>query len=474
TFFSVTMWGSVLESFHWQNLGYLFYFADPWKLQSYTTVEEIPQYIELAKSWMLLLISLEMLVNTESYSFPDTITSVCAGLSSMQMKIQGLTITAFLYPYVWQYLHIVELSPGSLSSWIICFLFQDLVYYLGHRGIHEWGFLWGFHAPHHSSEHYNLSTAIRQGSIQEIAMMFFDFMQAVVVPPTMYIPHKALNILYQFWIHTEQMPYLGPLEYVLNTPSSHRVHHGRNPYCIDRNYGATLIIWDRIFGTYAKERPEEPVVYGLVTPSDTFNQLRLQTAEFKYYLFTKPFLKNEDGTDMFPGWALKIKTMFAPPGAYPGTETKRFFLWHCMKDNEEGIPAINKADVIPFYNNVGAFAKLYHITQFVAVLFINFTTVLNPEYTPSSSYDALIVYIIVAWTIQSFGYYFDHEYPFSIKFDIARLVFIAAVCTLFPNTVHANLMQPYALISLGVLAVAFFTRNVPGQREAAKLRSHQE
>ncbi|GMR50685.1 hypothetical protein PMAYCL1PPCAC_20880 [Pristionchus mayeri] len=469
------MWASLLEAFHWQNLGYFFFLTDPWKLQSYTNIEDIPQYIELAKSWAFLLMALEILFNPDSYSFPDTITSICSGLASMQIKIQGLGITAFLYPYVWQYIHIVDLTAaGTLSTWLICFLFQDFVYYLGHRAIHEWGFMWGFHTSHHSSEYYNLSTALRQGAIQEFAMMFFDFIQAIIVPPTMYIPHKALSLLYGLWIHTNAMPYLGPLEYILNTPSAHRVHHGRNPYCIDRNYGGTLIIFDRIFGTYAKERDEEPVVYGLVSPSNTFNQLRLQTAEFKYYLFTKPFLKNEDGTDMFPGWPLKIKTMFAPPGAYPGTDTKQFFLWRCMKDNEEGIPAVNKADVAPFYKNVGSFAKLYLIAQFFAVVFINFTTVLSPDYLPSSSYDAVIVYIIVAWSIQSFGYYFDHEYPFSIKFDCARLLFIASMATLIPTTVHASLMLPYAMVSLGALAVLYTTKSVPGQTETEKIRSHHE
>ncbi|GMS93098.1 hypothetical protein PENTCL1PPCAC_15273, partial [Pristionchus entomophagus] len=247
------------------------------------------------------------------------ITSICAGLSSMLITIQGVTLTAYFYPIVWEHIHLVDLTPGTFYSWIIAFLLTDFCYYLGHRAIHEWGFMWGFHSTHHSSEYYNLSTALRQGSIQEFAMMFFDFLQAVIVPPTMYIPHKALSLLFGIWQHTEIIPHLGPFEYIFNSPSPHRVHHGRNPYVYDRNYGGTLIIWDRMFGTYAAERDEEPVVYGLVTPSNTFNQLRVQSSSTYIKYFTKPFLKNEDGTDMFPRWALKIKTMFAPPCAYPGT-----------------------------------------------------------------------------------------------------------------------------------------------------------
>ncbi|KAE9415272.1 hypothetical protein Angca_008435, partial [Angiostrongylus cantonensis] len=107
-------------------------------------------------------------------------------------------------------------------------------------------------------------------------MVFFDLMQALVIPPNIFIIHRYLNLLYQFWLHTSAVPYLGPLEYFLNTPSSHRVHHGRNPYCIDKNYGGTLIIWDRLFGTYQPERRDEEIAYGLVTPVASFNQIWCQ------------------------------------------------------------------------------------------------------------------------------------------------------------------------------------------------------
>ncbi|VDN32872.1 unnamed protein product, partial [Cylicostephanus goldi] len=133
---------------------------------------------------------------------------------------------------------------------------------------------------HHSSEYYNLSTALRQGAIQDFATMGFDLLQATIIPPNIFLVHRYFNLIYQFWLHAnvglltsilnsnydnskhlkkcdcqefDAVPYLGPLEYFFNTPSSHRVHHGRNPYCIDRNYGGTLIIWDRLFGTYEPE-----------------------------------------------------------------------------------------------------------------------------------------------------------------------------------------------------------------------------
>ncbi|XP_077866610.1 alkylglycerol monooxygenase-like [Saccoglossus kowalevskii] len=138
----------------------------------------------------------------------------------------------------------------------------------------EVNFMWAAHQVHHSSEDYNLGTAIRQSIFQRhTAWIFYLPMALFVSPPTAYV-HIQFVTLYQFWIHTEFVGSLGPVEYILNTPSHHRVHHGRNPYCIDKNYGGTLIIWDRLFGTFAPER--ERVVYGLVHPIASWNPFYIQ------------------------------------------------------------------------------------------------------------------------------------------------------------------------------------------------------
>ncbi|KAK6058941.1 fatty acid hydroxylase family protein [Cooperia oncophora] len=141
--------------------------------------------------------------------------------------------------------HIIDLPKDSISTWILCFFTQDLAIYLGHRATHEAGVLWSVHEIHHTSEYYNLSTALRLSINQDIFILLFDLLQTLAIPPNIFIAHKYLNYIFAFWLHSNAVPYLGPLEYFLNTPSSHRVHHGRNPYCIDRNYGAVLIIWDR-------------------------------------------------------------------------------------------------------------------------------------------------------------------------------------------------------------------------------------
>ncbi|VDM82177.1 unnamed protein product [Strongylus vulgaris] len=212
------------------------------------------------------------------------------------------------------------------------------------RVILEAGVFWSFHQMHHSSEYYNLSTALRQGAMQDVATMLFDLMQATVIPPNVFLVHRYLNLIYQFWLHASDVatmlfdlmqatvippnvflvhrylnliyqfwlhasavPYLGPLEYFFNTPSSHRVHHGRNPYCIDRNYGGTLIIWDRLFGTYEAERKGEEIAYGLVTPVASFDQLWCQFFEFKALGYDKGQMKDMNGKEIFPGFWNKMK-----------------------------------------------------------------------------------------------------------------------------------------------------------------------
>jgi len=154
----------------------------------------------------------------------------------------------------------------------------DLIYYWNHRFMHEWRFMWAIHVVHHSSERYNLSTALRQ-TWTDVAGTFvpYGLLSLLGIRPALIGQARGINLLYQFWIHTEMINRLGPLERVLNTPSHHRVHHGSNPQYLDRNYGSILIVWDRLFGSFEPE--VEPVVYGLTKNIKTFNPVRIAFAE---------------------------------------------------------------------------------------------------------------------------------------------------------------------------------------------------
>jgi sterol desaturase/sphingolipid hydroxylase (fatty acid hydroxylase superfamily) len=156
----------------------------------------------------------------------------------------------------------------------------DFLYYWNHRASHESRWLWAVHVAHHSSERYNLSTALRQPVAEGVTLSVpYGVLGLLGVRPALIEHARGVNLIYQFWIHTETIRRLGRLERVLNTPSHHRVHHGSNRRYLDRNHGSILIIWDRLFGTFEEE--DEEVVYGLTRNIQTFNPLRIATHEWR-------------------------------------------------------------------------------------------------------------------------------------------------------------------------------------------------
>jgi sterol desaturase/sphingolipid hydroxylase (fatty acid hydroxylase superfamily) len=172
-----------------------------------------------------------------------------------------------------------DLGEGPLA-WALAIAGWDLVYYWNHRFMHEVRGLWAIHVVHHSSERYNLSTALRQPVADVLGVWLpYGVMSRFGIRPRLVAQARAINLLYQYWIHTDAIRTLGPAEEVLNTPSHHRVHHGSNQRYLDRNHGSILIVWDRLFGTFQRE--EEPVVYGLTRNIETHNPLRIATHEYR-------------------------------------------------------------------------------------------------------------------------------------------------------------------------------------------------
>ena len=167
----------------------------------------------------------------------------------------------------------IAAQAGALLAW-------DFIYYWNHRIQHESRWLWAIHVVHHSSEHYNLSTALRQPVAENFGMFVpYGLMAWFGFRPSVIETARAINLIYQFWIHTEAIDRMGLAEEILNTPSHHRAHHGVNQQYLDRNHGGILIVWDRLFGTF--EREKERVVYGLTKNIDTFNPLRIATHEYR-------------------------------------------------------------------------------------------------------------------------------------------------------------------------------------------------
>jgi sterol desaturase/sphingolipid hydroxylase (fatty acid hydroxylase superfamily) len=165
-------------------------------------------------------------------------------------------------------------------AWATAIVGWDFIYYWNHRCMHEVRGMWAIHVPHHSSERYNLSTALRQPVADALGVWLpYGLLSRAGIRPGLVQQARGINLLYQYWIHTDAIRTLGRAEEVLNTPSHHRVHHGSNQRYLDRNHGSILILWDRLFGTFQRE--EEPVVYGLTKNINTYAPTRIATHEYR-------------------------------------------------------------------------------------------------------------------------------------------------------------------------------------------------
>ena len=257
-----------------------------------------------------ILIGVELVVERFShrklYRLPDAISNLSCGITSQLSGLFMRVLAVGVYEVVYSNFAIFSLER-SWYYWLGLFLLTDLAYYWAHRMSHEINLFWGGHIVHHQSEEYNLSVALRQSSFQVVWTFAFSLPIALVGFSTVdFILVAAFNTLYQFWIHTEAINKMGWFEYVFNTPSHHRVHHGRNPKYIDKNHAGSLIIWDKMFGTFQAE--EERPTYGITKPIQSWNAI---WANFSHYNTMVHEMK------MITSWRDKFKYMFNKPGWLP-------------------------------------------------------------------------------------------------------------------------------------------------------------
>jgi sterol desaturase/sphingolipid hydroxylase (fatty acid hydroxylase superfamily) len=198
--------------------------------------------------------------------------------------VTGLAIGA-VYALVWRFAP-VRLPMSDWRTWVAGFVVVEFAYYWFHRASHEVRWMWASHAVHHTPEQMTLLSAIRLGwtNLFSGGWLFYAPVVLAGFDPRLVLALLAFDLHYQFFLHTEAVGKLGPLEWVLNTPSHHRVHHGSNASYLDRNYGGMVIVFDRMFGTFAKERAEEPVIYGLVHPLGVKNPIALALGEWRRLL----------------------------------------------------------------------------------------------------------------------------------------------------------------------------------------------
>ncbi|MEU4154213.1 sterol desaturase family protein [Streptomyces sp. NPDC026659] len=212
------------------------------------------------------------------YELRDTVTSMSMGAGSQVIGLPWKAVTVVVYAAVFTVAP-WHLSASSPWTWLLLFFADDLAYYVFHRAHHRVRVLWASHVVHHSSVRFNLSTALRQSWTPMTTLPFWLPLALLGVPPWMILLQQSVSLVYQFFLHTERVDKLWrPVEWVFNTPSHHRAHHGSNNVYLDRNYGGILIVWDRLLGTFEPEG--ERVVYGLTKNIDTHNPLRVAFHEY--------------------------------------------------------------------------------------------------------------------------------------------------------------------------------------------------
>ena len=242
--------------------------------------------------------------DVKGYELRDTTASLSMGLLNVGVNAGAKVLSIGFFALLYEHRVVDLVALLGAWSWLALFLLEDHSYYWFHRIHHEVRLLWACHVNHHSSQHYNLSTALRQPLLTPFSgPIFWAPLPLLGFPPWMILTAQAISLLYQFWLHTEAIDKLGFLEEFMNTPSHHRVHHGKNVAYLDKNHGGILIIWDRLFGTFARE--DEKVVYGLTKDIETFNLVKIGFHEFAAI-----------GRDVAraPTLAAKLGYVLAPPG----------------------------------------------------------------------------------------------------------------------------------------------------------------
>ena len=279
-----------------------------------------PQIIVLATPVFLALIGIEVAIGRArgraGYRLNDALASIGLGVMSQVAGVFTAVLTLGVYAWAHEHFAVWQLPSTSPWTWATALVAYDFLYYWHHRAGHRVALLWAAHVVHHQSEDYNLSTALRQTSTGWIAGWIFYLPMAIAgFPPLVFGVVALIDVLYQFWVHTEQVGRLGAFDRWFCAPSNHRVHHAVNDVYLDRNYGGVFLVWDRLFGTYAEEDPALPCVYGTRAPVRSWNPIR---ANLQVYA--------ELARDSVHAtrWLDKLRVWVEPPGWRPADGAARW------------------------------------------------------------------------------------------------------------------------------------------------------
>lgn len=389
------------------------------------------------------LMSIELVYETitkkRTYRLNDAITNINLRALNQISGIFTKVISIGIYTVVFEFFAITRLPIGWIT-FIVLFVLYDLCFYWSHRMAHTVSLFWGGHVVHHQSEDFNLTVALRQSSTAFIWSFPFYLPLAVLgFDPVQFLTVGAFNLLYQFWIHTEHIGKIGWLEYIINTPSHHRVHHGRDPKYIDKNYAGVFIVWDRMFGTFKEE--EERPTYGITKSLNSWNPLY---ANFAHYIDLYNYVKQSKS------WSDTKNMLFKQPGWLPnylgGAQT----------------PGIPTSDFHKYNADVSfLWAKLYIFVQFIGLMIV---TALFLFTYKDYSYSIIIGSLFwIIWSTIMLGMLFESRTNFLITSEILRLIFLPfGVWGLIQSDFNMQLWSMTISISFSLLSLSsifFIYRN---------------
>ncbi|XP_011704741.1 PREDICTED: alkylglycerol monooxygenase-like isoform X2 [Wasmannia auropunctata] len=425
-----------------KDIGKLWYLVSP-KETTFEFLHEVPDYQQ--QIWMpffLLLILEQLILRKKRFRLNDQVTSLSHWMLHETIRIFSRGAEYYVYIVIYEkFGRGCTLPWNSLWTWCITFVTVDFSYYWAHRSNHEVHFLWAHHQVHHSSEEFNLAVGLRQSILQHWCNFVMYLPLAFFIPPSHFMVHNQLNLIYQLWIHTTVIRDLGPLELIFNTPKHHRVHHGCNLYCLDKNYGGVLIIWDRLFGTFQEEEQKEEIVYGLVVNIESFNAFYLQI----FYL--KDLIKKSISMST---WADKFAVFWKGPSWFPGSPR--------LGLDEYKIKVKPRTVYDPF---VPKYQKIYIGVQFLMVLF-NHYKLYEPQYYENLNNPWVIITVtnnLIAFI--SIGLLFDkYEFIYSSIIEIVRCAFYVYFMHMYQDNFIDYLIYYVHVFQLGFIWIPFFAYKI--------------
>ena len=371
--------------------------------------------------------------NDQKHSYMDTISSLSSGFTNLLVDILGLGIIIFSYPFFYERLKIVELEE-SILLYFIAFICVDFASYCHHRLKHSINIFWNMHVIHHSSEEFNLACALRQSITNNLGIGILFLIPAALlgVPAKMISILGPLHLFGQFWYHTRHIGKLGWLEYILVTPSQHRVHHAINKEYIDKNLAAIFCIWDRAFGTFQEELDDVPCVYGTLKPVNTWNPLLINFQHISF-LIQDAWHTNNIGD--------KLKIWFMPTGWRPQDIIDKY-----PRNSVENVYSQKKYK--PNYTLLHKIFVGFHFITLNIVLFIFLNSFADLTIFDKSGY-----LILIFSTIFSFSSIMD-GFKWSVSFEFVRII-IGVIVILLQGDFQLSSNPSMSIFLLSYLIISF-------------------